>query len=44
MQISLEINALISVVNTKYIEDSSSIQRRINKLLKLEEEQCKAPN
>jgi len=36
--ISIEFNALISVVNTKYTEDNSPIQRRIDQLLKLEEE------
>ena len=36
--ISLELNALISVVNTEDTEESSPIQRMINQLLKLEEE------
>jgi hypothetical protein len=44
MSISLELNALISVVNTEDTEDSSPIQRRINQLLKLEEERRKALN
>jgi len=44
ISISLELNALISMVNTEDIEDNSSIQRRINQLLKLEEERRKAPN
>jgi hypothetical protein len=38
MSISLELNALIFVVNIEDTEDSSPIQRRINRLLKLEEE------
>jgi hypothetical protein len=42
--ISLKLNALISVVNTEDTEDSSPIQRRINQLLKLEEERSKALN
>jgi hypothetical protein len=41
MPISLELNALNFVVNT---EDSSPIQRRINQLLKLEEERIKSLN
>jgi hypothetical protein len=36
--ISLELNALTFVVNTEDTEESSPIQRRINQLLKLEEE------
>jgi hypothetical protein len=36
--ISLELNALNFMVNTKGTKDSSLIQRRINQLLKLEEE------
>jgi hypothetical protein len=44
MSISLELNALNFVVNTEDEEDSSLIQRRINQLLKLEEEQSKSPN
>jgi hypothetical protein len=36
--ISLKFNALNSMVNTKYTKESSPIQRRINQLLKLEEE------
>jgi len=44
MLIILELNALIYVVNIKDIEDSSPIQRRINQLLKLEEERSKALN
>ena len=42
--ISLELNALISVVNTEDTKESSPIQRRINQLLKLEEERRKALN
>jgi hypothetical protein len=44
MSISLELNALIYVVNIEDTEDSSPIQRRINQLLKLEEERRKALN
>jgi hypothetical protein len=44
MSISLKLNALIYVVNIEDTEDSSSIQRRINQLLKLEEEQRKSLN
>jgi hypothetical protein len=44
MLISLELNALISVVNTEDTKDSSPIQRRIDQLLKLEEERSKALN
>jgi hypothetical protein len=42
--ISLELNALIFVVNTEDTKDNSPIQRRINQLLKLEEEQRKDLN
>jgi hypothetical protein len=38
MPISLELNALIYVINTDDTEDNSPIQKRINQLLKLEEE------
>jgi hypothetical protein len=38
MPIILELNALTFVVNTKDAEDRSPMQRRINQLLKLEEE------
>jgi hypothetical protein len=38
ISINLEINALISGVNTKDMEDTSLTQKRINKLLKFEEE------
>jgi hypothetical protein len=44
MPVSLELNALSFVVNTEDAEDSSPIQRRINQLLKLEEERSKALN
>ena len=44
MPISLELNALTFVVNTEDTEESSLIQRRINWLLKLEEERSKALN
>jgi transposase InsO family protein len=42
--ISLKLNALTFMVNTEDAEDSSPIQRRINQLLKLEEERNKALN
>jgi hypothetical protein len=38
MPISLELNALTFVVNTEDAEDSSPMQKRVNQLLKLEEE------
>jgi hypothetical protein len=38
MLINLELNALTFVVTTNDTEESSPIQRRINQLLKLEEE------
>jgi hypothetical protein len=38
MPINLELNALIFMVNTEDTEDTSPIQKRINQLLKLEEE------
>jgi hypothetical protein len=44
MPISLELNALHFVVNTKGAEDFSPIQQRFNQLLKLEEEQSKDLN
>jgi hypothetical protein len=44
MLISLELNALIYVVNTEDTEDNSFVQRRINQLMKLEEEGSKALN
>jgi hypothetical protein len=40
--ISLDFNALISMVNIEDTKESSPIQRRINQLLKLEEERSKA--
>jgi hypothetical protein len=41
---NLELNAFISVVNTGDTEDTSPIQKRINQLLKLEEERSKDLN
>jgi hypothetical protein len=38
MPIRLDLNALIYVVNTEDAKDISPIQKRINQLLKLEEE------
>jgi hypothetical protein len=40
--IILELDALNCVINTEYGEESSPIQRRINQLLKLEEERSKS--
>jgi hypothetical protein len=42
--IILELNSLTFTVNTEDAEDNSPIQRRINQLLKLEEERSKALN
>jgi hypothetical protein len=42
--INLELNTLISTINTKDTEDTSTTQKRINQLLKLEEERNKALN
>jgi hypothetical protein len=42
MEINLDLNALIFVVNTEDTEDTSPIQKRINKLLKLEKERRKS--
>jgi hypothetical protein len=42
--ISLKLNVLISVVNTEDTEYSSPMHKRINQLLKLEEERSKALN
>jgi hypothetical protein len=42
MPINLELNALYFLVNTEDAEDNSPIQRRINQLLKLEEERSKS--
>jgi hypothetical protein len=36
--IKLELNALISVVNTEYTKDTSPTQKRINQLINMEEE------
>jgi hypothetical protein len=44
IMISLDLNALISMVNNKDIKYHSPIHRRINQLLKLEEERSKALN
>jgi hypothetical protein len=44
MPISLELNALTFVVNTDDEEESSLMKKRINQLLKLEEERSKAMN
>jgi hypothetical protein len=44
MLINLELNALNFMVNIEDAEDSSLIQRRINQLLKIEEEQSKSLN
>jgi 5'-3' exonuclease len=44
MSISLELNALTFVVDTKDAEDTSPMQKRVNQLLKLEEERSKALN
>jgi hypothetical protein len=44
LPINLELNALTSMVNTEDAEDNSPIQRRINQLLKLEEEISKSMN
>jgi transposase InsO family protein len=44
MPISLELNALTFVFNTEDEEDSSHMQKRINQLLKLEEERSKSLN
>jgi hypothetical protein len=44
MSINLELNALISMVNIEYMEDISPTQKRINQLLKLEEERSKSLN
>jgi hypothetical protein len=42
--ISLELNDLNFVVNTEGDEDFSPIQKRVNQLLKLEEERSKSMN
>jgi len=44
ISISLKLNALVYVVNTEDTKYRSSIQRRINQLLKLEEERRKDLN
>jgi hypothetical protein len=44
MPISLELNALTFVFNTKDAKYNSPMQNRINQLLKLEEEQSKSLN
>jgi hypothetical protein len=44
MPINLEINTLIFLVNTEYTEDTLPTQKRINKLINLEEEQRKSLN
>jgi hypothetical protein len=44
MSISLELNELISVVNTEYTEDNSPIERIIDQLLNLEEERSRYMN
>jgi hypothetical protein len=38
MPIILKLNALTCVVNTEDVEDSSPMQKRVNQLLKLDEE------
>jgi hypothetical protein len=42
MPISLELNSLTFVVNTKDAEDSSPMQKIVNQLLKLKEERSKS--
>jgi hypothetical protein len=44
MPIRLELNAFTFVVNIEDTKDNSPIQRRINQLLKLEEERSKSLN
>jgi hypothetical protein len=44
MLINLELNALISVVNIEDTKDTLSIQKRINQLMKMEEERRKTLN